>query len=147
MAIITIIIIFLLYQHSMSKFSDDIFVGYLDKHPEYSIPKSMESVILGDVEDLKPEIHDIIQIHHHSNQSAIVIEGHNLWFCYQVSFRGHKVLIPASDISGSSISFNVANLKSSNQEEERVALGNYFKSKSIQRTVKVHEKVCQKCSS
>ena len=129
----------------MSKFSDDIFVGYLDKDPKYSIPKCMESV-LGDVEDIKPEIHGV-QIHHHGNQSAIVIEGGNLWFCYQVSFRGHKVLIPASDITGSSIRFNLARLKESNQEleEESVALHNYFKSRPFRQVVKVHEKVCQQC--
>lgn len=152
--IVSVIIIVFYYfyyvirQHTMCEFSKDIFDAYLDQAPKYSklnsFPKRADSEsVLSDVEDVTPEL-DEVQIHHHGNQSAIVIEGRNLWFCYQVSFRGLKVPIPASDISGSSIRYNIKSLKASDQDHkmcETVTLGYYFKSRPIRKSVDVHEKV------
>ena len=75
----------------------------------------------------------------------MVVEGRNLWFCYQISFRGQKLPIPASEISGSAI--QLINMSTSGKTEmlssdrEYVTLSNYFKSKPIRQAVEVHEKV------
>lgn len=39
----------------MFEFSNDVFVGHLDKAPKYSIPNIVESD-LGDIEEVKPEV-------------------------------------------------------------------------------------------
>lgn len=131
-------------QHMMLKYSNRIFESYLDKFPKYSFPDALRHA-LGDVDDSKPSVCEV-QIHHHGNESAVVMEGSNLWFCYQLSFRGLKLSVPASDISASSIQFSgvkvptesTAALSSGN---ENVNLFSHFKSKVIRQEVEVHERV------
>ena len=55
---------------------------------------------------LKPCISSV-ELHSHGNELAIVAEGNNLWFCYQISIGGHTIQTPAHDLSGTSIQFNV----------------------------------------
>ena len=91
-------------QHSMFEYSQNIFKNHLDKHPKYSFTETIKHA-LGDLDDLKPSVCEV-QIHHHGSESSMVMEGSNLWFCYQVSFRGKRLPISASCISGSSLQFN-----------------------------------------
>ena len=129
----------------MVLYSKSVFQCHLDRFPKYSFPQSTQYA-LGDVPGLLPDISGI-QIHHHDRESAIVIEGSNLWFCYGVSFRGQKLPIPASDISGSSIQFNEVNIATNHvtefvtHGEELVSLENHFKSKPLRQKVEVLEKV------
>ena len=130
----------------MFEYSKRVFEGHLDKHPKYSLPETMKHA-LGDVDDLRPSLCEI-KIHHHGSESAIVVEGSNLWFCYQVSFRGHKILILASKVSGSSIYFNVATVHCNRSvAKEDISVDNYFKSKPIRQKVDVVEKVSQAAHS
>ena len=123
------------------EYSKDIFECYLDKHPKYLFPGYKQHAP-DDLNNLRPSIEGI-QIHHHGNQYAVVVEGKNLWFCYQISFRGQKLPIPASEISGSAIQLiNMSGkIETSSSGREYVTLCNYFKSKPIRQAVEVHEKV------
>ena len=128
----------------MPEYSKSIFENYLDKSPKYSFPEVTRHA-LGDVDDSKPSIHEV-QIHHHGNESAVVMEGSNLWFCYQLSFRGLKLPVPASDISGSSIQFNGVKIPTDSTAvlssgKEIVNLFSHFKSKPVRQEVEVHERV------
>ena len=127
----------------MLLYSKSVFQCHLDKFPKYSFPQSTQHA-LDDVPGLLPDISGI-QIHHHGSESAIAIEGSNLWFCYGVSFRGQKLPIPASDVSGSSVQFNevvvATNTEFMTHGEELVSLENHFKSKPLKQKVEVLEKV------
>ena len=127
----------------MFEICKSVFEHHLDKHPKYSFPETSHHALDG-VQDLKPSLCEI-QIHHHGNETAIVIEGSNLWFCYGVSFRKLKLPIPASDVSGSSIQFNGVVIPSDSEgmrcQKECVSLDNQFKSKPIRQDVEVFEKV------
>ena len=121
-------------------YSKNIFDAHLDKQPTYTFPESPKHAI-GDVNNLRPCVSEIL-IHHHGNQSAIVLEGKNLWFCHQISFRDHKIKVAASDVSDTSIQFNIAyasTLQTCN--EETVTLHNFFSSKPTKIVAKVSEKV------
>jgi hypothetical protein len=131
-------------QHTMLQYSSSIFENYLDKSPKYSFP-DVQRHALGDVDDSKSCICEV-QIHHHGNESAVVMEGSNLWFCYQLSFRGLKLSVPASDISGSSIQFNGVKVPTESTAalssgKESVNLFSHFKSKVFRQEVEVHERV------
>ena len=125
----------------MLLYSKTVFQCHLDKFPKYSFPQSTQHA-LGDVPDLLPHISGI-QIHHHGCESAIAIEGSNLWFCNGVSFRGQKLPIPASNVSGSSIQFNEVDIATMfmTHGEELISLENHFKSKPLKQKVEVFEKV------
>ena len=131
----------------MLEYSKYIFEELLDKHPKYLFPETIKYA-LGDVDDLKPSVCEV-QIHHHGNESAIVIEGSNLWFCHQVSFRGQKLPISASGISGSSLQFNGVDVPKKSEmttKKENVNLVNHFKSKPILQEVEVYERVRLYCT-
>ena len=124
----------------MSVYSKNIFDAHLDKPPKYTFPESPKHAI-DDVNDLRPCVSEIL-IHHHGNQSAIVLEGKNLWFCYQISFREHKIKVAASDVSDTSIQFNIAYESPSQKcNKETVALHNFFSSKPAKIEAGVSEKV------
>ena len=125
----------------MLEYSKSIFEVHLDRNPKYLFPVTVPCA-LDDIDGLKPSVREV-QIHHHSSESAVVVEGSNLWFCYQVSFRGQKMSIPASDLSGSSIHFTVpSNPHSvSMYGKEIISLDNHFKAKPIRQEVEVFEKV------
>ena len=128
----------------MLEYSSSIFENYLDKSPKYSFPEVFQHTLC-DVDDSKPSICDVL-IHHHGNESAVVMEGSNLWFCYQLSFRGLKLSVPASDISGSSIQFNGVKVPTESTAvlssgKEIVNLFSHFKSKVVRQEVEVHERV------
>ena len=89
----------------MGAYNKKLFNSFLDKDPKYNIP-SAPAHAPGDVGHLRPSIKSV-ELHHLGSETAIVLEGSNLWFSYQVSIGGQLMKTPASDISGSSIQFNV----------------------------------------
>lgn len=129
------------FQHSFREFSGSLFVGYLEKSPSYSFPPQPKHAP-SDVSGLKPLV-DEVHVHHHGDQTAIVLEGSNLWFCHKVSFRRHTVPISSQEISGSAIQFNVPRDNHKAKEAtERVTLYTYFSSKPIKLNgILVSEKV------
>ena len=89
----------------MAAYSKKIFIGYLDRDPKYSIPSTPKHAP-GEISDLKPNA-DSMELRRLGSETAIVLEGSNLWFCYQVIIGSHTVKTPARDLSSSSIQFNV----------------------------------------
>ena len=82
-----------------------LFLGYLDKDPKYSLP-SAPAHSPGTLSNLKPSVRSV-EICHHGNETAVVLEGENLWFCHQVTVGGHHELLPAQKATASSIQFNI----------------------------------------
>ena len=88
----------------MAAYSKKVFIGYLDRDLKYSIPSAPKHVP-GEISDLKPNA-DSVELRRLGSETAIVLEGSNLWFCYQVIVGTHPVKTPARDLSSSSIQFN-----------------------------------------
>ena len=89
----------------MAAYSKKVFNGFLDRDPKYNIPCSPKHA-LGEISDLKPSA-DSVELRRLGSETAVVLEGNNLWFCYQVIVGTHTVNTPARDLSSSSIQFNV----------------------------------------
>lgn len=89
----------------MAAYNKKLFNSFLDKDQKYNIP-SAPAHVPGDVGHLKPFI-ESVELHHLGSETAIVLEGINLWFSYQVSIGGQLMKTPARDITGSSIQFNL----------------------------------------
>ena len=98
-------ILFFTLQHSMAAYNKKLFISYLDRDPKYCIP-SAPTHAPGEIGDLKPSI-DSVELHPLGSETAIVLEGRDLWFSYEVSIGAQSMETPARDISGSSIQFNV----------------------------------------
>ena len=116
--------------------------AYLEKPPTYTIPKP--TVSLEEIKFVKPSI-NAVEIHHHGNELAVAVEGSDLWFCYRLTVGGQSVDVPAPDISGNSIQFNIpkdGNKIVVDNEKVKVALQNHFSAKSIKQEVTIHVKVC-----
>ena len=82
-----------------------LFFGYLDKTPKYSLP-SAPAHPPGMMVELKPSVR-AVDIYRHGNETAVVLEGENLWFCHQVTVGGHHEPLPAQKATAVSIQFNV----------------------------------------
>ena len=92
---------------------------------------------------LKPSVTSV-ELHSHGNELAIVVEGSNLWFCYQVSIGGHTVQTPAHDLSGISIHFNIPKEESKVKVEKgevMVVLCSHFSKKPFSKDVPALQKV------
>ena len=92
---------------------------------------------------LKPSVTSV-ELHSHDNELAVVVEGSNLWFCYQISIGGHTVQTPAHDLSGTSIQFNIQREESKVKvEEEKVmaVLYSHFSKKPLSKQVPALQKV------
>ena len=89
----------------MEAYSKKVFIGFLDRDPKYSIPSAPRHAP-GEISDLKPNA-DAMELRHLSSETAIILEGTNLWFCYQVIIGTHTMKTPARDLSSSSMQFNV----------------------------------------
>ena len=101
-------------QHSMAEYSDKVFWGHLEKSPKYSLPPA-QKLAPHEVDDLKSSISKV-QMTHHGSETAVTLEGTNLWFCHQMSVRGHTLATPPDKISGTSIQFHVP--KASNDQRD-----------------------------
>ena len=118
---------FFTLQHSISMYSKKLFISFLDRDPKYSIPPAPKHAP-GEIGDLKPSI-DSVELHHLGSETTTVLEGSNLWFCYQVSIGAQSMETPARDISGSSIQFNFQNKYHKSITEDgkvKVVLHSYF---------------------
>ena len=86
--------------------------------------------------ELKPSVL-AIDICHHGNETAVVLEGENLWFCHQVTVGGHHELLPAQKATASSIQFNFPREDGSidiERGEVKITLQSHF-SKSIKDSI------------
>lgn len=83
-----------------------LFHSHLEKFPKYSIP-TWSRHPPDPVSMLRPSIEGV-EIRHHGSETAIALEGSNLWFCYQISVGDHCKKTPPQDLSGTSIQFNIS---------------------------------------
>ena len=72
---------------------------------QYIIPPAPKHP-LGEVSMLRPAI-EAVELRHHGGETAVTLEGINLWFCYQMSVGGYQVETSPQDLSNSSIQFNI----------------------------------------
>ena len=78
--------------------------------------------------ELKPSVL-AVDIGHHGNETAVVLEGENLWFCHQVTVGGHHELLPAQKATASSIQFSIPRKDSAiivEDEKVKVSLQSHF---------------------
>ena len=108
----------------MAVYSKKLFISFLDKDPKYCIP-SAPKYAPGEINDLKPSI-DSVELHHLGSETNIVLEGSNLWFCYQVSISAQSVKTPGRDISGSSIQLKVQHKSVTEDGNVKVVLHSHF---------------------
>ena len=125
----------------MAAYSKNMFVGFLDRDPKYSIPSAPKHAP-GEISNLKPSA-DSVELRRLGSETAIVLEGSNLWFCYQVIIDTHTVKTPARDLSSSSIQFNVQKENHKIVTEDgkvKVVLHNHF-AKPVKQEVPANERL------
>jgi len=126
----------------MAKYCQKIFQSFLEKLPEYTPPSHPKQSPV-ELTMLKPSITSV-ELHSHGNELAIVAEGNNLWFCYQISIGGHIIQTPAHELSGTSIQFNIQREKSKIkvvEEKVGVSVYSHFSKKPLSNSVPVLRKV------
>jgi len=131
----------------MAEYCQKIFRSFLEKFPEYTPPSPAKQPHV-ELTMLKPSITSV-ELHSHGNELAIVVEGSNLWFCYQISIGSHTIQTPAHELSGTSIQFNIQREESKIEVvEEKVGIVVYshFSKKPLNYTVPVHWKVSGTCA-
>ena len=138
---------FIFIQHGMAAYTRKVFRAFLEKsttcEAAYKIPLSPKYIPL-ELSELKPSLMSV-QLHRHGNELAVVVEGSNLWFSYQIALQGMpRVPIPGSKSSGSEIQFNIEGdsitLEYDQMKEVRVTLNSYF-SKTTKVDVPLQHKV------
>ena len=98
--------------------------------------------LLGEVSMLRPAV-EAVELRHHGGETAVTLEGINLWFCHQMSVGGYQVETPPQDLSGSSIQFNIPKEKKGLAIENgrvKVILYSHF-AKPIRQELAVYEKM------
>ena len=140
--------VFFFLQHGMAAYAKKVFRAFLEKsttsEPAYKIPLSPKCVP-PELPDLTPSLMSV-QLHRHGNELAVVVEGSNLWFSYQIALQGMpRVPIPGRKSSGCEIQFNVKGndsiaLEDGKVKEVRVTLHSYF-SKPMKVDVPLQHKV------
>ena len=132
----------------MAEYCQKIFRSSLEKFPEYTPPSPTKQSPV-ELTMLKPSVTSV-ELHSHGNELAIVAEGNNLWFCYQISIGGHTVQTQAHDLSGTSIQFNVqreeSKIKVVEEKVEVVVCNHFSKKKPPNNIVPVHRKVSASCA-
>ena len=126
----------------MVEYCQKIFRSFLEKSPEY-IPPSLAKQLPTELTMVKPSVTSV-ELHSHDNELAVVVEGSNLWFCYQISIGGHTVQTPAHDLSGSSIQFNIQREESKVKVEDgkvMAVLYSHFSKKPLSEEVPALQKV------
>ena len=119
-----------------------IFLGILEQEPNYTIPP-FQKHSPREANLTRPAI-EAVELRHHGSETAVVLEGKNLWFCYQIAVGGCTQTIPPDILSASSIQFNISREKKMVMEGEKVkvALHSYF-AKPLKNEVPVNERVNQ----
>ena len=126
----------------MAEYCQKIFRSFLVKCPEYTPPSRPKQSPV-ELTMLKPTITSV-ELHSHSNQLAVVVEGSNLWFCYQISIDSHTIQTPAHDLTGTSIQFNIQREESKIkvvEEKVGVSVYSHFSKKPLSGSVPVFRKV------
>ena len=128
----------------MTFYAQRMFHGFLKKPPEYAPPPSPKGA-LPELNDLKPALSSV-ELHRHGNELAVVVEGSNLWFSYQISLHNtEKISIPGDESSGTSIQYNLHGDQEDKVEVEsgkvKVFLQTHFSSKMVKEHIPVHKKV------
>ena len=131
-------------QNEMSFYAQKIFHGFLKKPPEYAPPPSPKGA-LPELDDLKPTLSSV-ELHRHGSELAVVVEGSNLWFSYQISLHDtQKISISGDESNGTSIQYNIPSDQEDKVEIEnervRVFLQTHFSSKPVKQHVSVYRKV------
>ena len=135
-------------QHRMAAYTKKVFRAFLQKsmttESAYKIP-SPPKYVPPELFDLKPSLTSV-QLHHHGNELAVVVEGSNLWFSHQIALQGMpRVPIPGRKTSGCEIQLNITGddsiaLEDGMVKEVRVILHSYF-SKATKVDVPLKHKV------
>ena len=128
----------------MCFYAQKLFHGFLKKPPEHAPPPSPKGA-LPELDDLKPALSSV-ELHRHGNELAVVVEGSNLWFSYQISLHNtEKISIPGDESNGTSIQYNLHGDQEDKVEVEsgkvKVLLQTHFSSKPVRQHVPVHKKV------
>ncbi len=128
----------------MVTYCEKLFRGYLDRAPEYAFP--LPGQASSAVDNIRPIVTGIT-LHDHGSELALVLEGHNFWFCYRLTICGENIDTPASKIAGTSIklNFNKDSKRSlssvSNEQDLSVKVSCLFSKAPQQATLKVQKKV------
>ena len=135
---------FLYSQHKMSTYTQKIFKAFLEKQPKYELPTN-PSGALHELDDLKP-ILSSVELHRHGNELAVVVEGSNLWFSYQIALHDtQKIDIHGHEANGTAIKYHLNGDHESKvvvvNENVKVYLLTHFSSKAVRQNVSVHKKV------
>ena len=128
----------------MSTYTQKIFRAFLEKQPKYELPTSPNGALC-ELDDLKP-ILSSVELHCHGNELAVVVEGSNLWFSYQITLHDtQKIDIKGDEANGTAIKYH---LKGDHEnkvvvvdEKVKVFLLTHFSSKAVRQNVSVHKKV------
>ena len=128
----------------MSTYTQKIFKAFLEKQPKYELPTS-PSGALRELDDLKP-ILSSVELHRHGNELAVVVEGSNLWFSYQIALHDtQKIDIHGHESNGTAIKYHLNGNDESEiivvDEKVKVYLLTHFSSKTVKQYVSVHKKV------
>ncbi len=127
-----------------SGYCQKLFRGHLEKAPKYALPPVSKHPP-GPVSLLKPAIEGV-ELRYHGSETAVALEGKNLWFCYQLSVGGHSEKTPPQDLSGTSIQFNIPKGKpiTTDGGTVRVITHSHF-TKAGRQEVAVSEKKVSRC--
>ena len=128
----------------MSIYTQKIFKAFLEKQPKYELPTS-PSGALCELDDLKP-ILSSVELHRHGNELAVVVEGSNLWFSYQITLHDtQKIDIHGHKSNGTAIKYHLNGNDECKvvvvDEKVKVYLLTHFSSKTMRQNVPVHKKV------
>ena len=101
----------------MKMYQLKVFRAYLDKEPQKFIPELVSNKEVAEVPELKPQV-ESLDFHIYPGEHAVVLEGNNLWFCYEVHLGEKENVIHiknSADISGRSIVSNYPSTPKTNR--------------------------------
>ena len=128
----------------MTEYYKKIFLSFLEKCPEYAPPSPVKQLPM-ELTMLKPSITSVEVDSRDPNKLAIVVEGRNLWFCYQISIGGHTIRTPASDLSGTLINIKESEIKVV-EDKVKVVIYSHFSKIPLSNVVQVLQKVSESCA-
>ena len=90
----------------MQTYRIGILRGYLDKVPQYKIPKKVSCASVPGVQSIKPTISKVeihCQQHPDGKEFSVVFKGDNLWFCREISIKRGQSCLLSVDISAKDV--------------------------------------------
>ena len=130
----------------MFSYAQKISHGFLKEDPEYAPPLALSPEhVLPELDDLRPTL-SCVELRPHGNELAVVVEGSNLWFSYQISLHDtQKKSISCDESNGTSIQYNLCGDQIYKVKVDSgnvtVLLQTHFSSKTFKQCVKVHKMV------